>query len=112
MDDSATATATATATAAGVSFRTPARILIPKLVRGREGWKARANARKKKLKAAVIRIRDLGDSRQKWKDRCQTAEAETLELKARLEQREQELVDARAEIAQLLDAKKKSSSLR
>ena len=108
MDDSATATATA----ACVSFRTPSRILIPKLVRGREGWKARANARKKKLKAAVIRIRDLEDSRQKWKDRCQAAEAELRELQARCDQRERELGDARAEIAQGLDAKKKSSWLR
>lgn len=102
----------ATATAAGVSFRTPARILIPKLVRGRERWKDKANARKKKLKAAAIRIRDLEASRQNWKDRCQALESKTLELQSQLEQRERELGEARAEIAALHDAKKKSNWLR
>jgi len=45
-------------------FQTPPRILIPKLVASRDGWKSKAGARKKALKAAQIRIRDLEASRQ------------------------------------------------
>jgi septal ring factor EnvC (AmiA/AmiB activator) len=100
MDDAGTVTAKR------VSFQTPPRILVPKLVESRKRWKAKADARKKLLKAASIRTRDLQVSRGAWKDRGQAAEQQVLELQTRLEQRERELADARAEIAQLHDAKK------
>jgi hypothetical protein len=44
-------------------FRTPPRILIPKLVKSRDAWKAKATARKAQRKALEIRIRDLEASR-------------------------------------------------
>ena len=45
-------------------FKTPARILIPKLVRSRDAWKTKANARKDQRKALEIRVRDLEASRE------------------------------------------------
>ena len=45
------------------AFRTPPRILIPKLVRSRDAWKAKATTRKTQRKALEIRVRDLEASR-------------------------------------------------
>jgi hypothetical protein len=68
------------------TFQTPARILIPKLVKSRAGWKTKATQRKKRLKAARIRIRDLEISRDKWKDRTGAAESQVAELQKELAQ--------------------------
>ena len=45
------------------AFRTPPRILIPKLVRSRDAWKVKATNRKAQRKALEIRVRDLEASR-------------------------------------------------
>jgi predicted nucleic acid-binding Zn-ribbon protein len=87
-------------------FQTPPRILIPKLVISRDGWKTKANERKKKLKAARIRIRDLANSRDNWKDKAHTAEDRIADLERQLEQARQDLATARDEL------KKKGTSLR
>lgn len=83
------------------TFRTPTRILIPKLVKSRNGWKTKAGQRKKRLKAARIRIRDLEDSRGNWKERAVDAESQVVELKKQLEQTQQDLVTAQGENAEL-----------
>jgi chromosome segregation ATPase len=64
-------------------FQTPARILIPKLVRSRDAWKAKATQRKKDRKALQIRVRDLIASRDRHRQRAQTLN-EALEV-ARLQ---------------------------
>lgn len=79
------------------TFLTPPRILIPKLVKSRDGWKNKAGLRKKRLKAARIRIRDLENSRDNWKTRVVDAESQLGELKKQLEQTQQELATAQAE---------------
>jgi len=89
------------------TFRTPARILIPKLVKSRDGWKAKANDRKKRLKAARIRIRDLVNSRDHWKDKAHAAENRNAELERQLEQAQQDLAAVRKENEQLRDELKK-----
>lgn len=89
------------------TFRTPARILIPKLVASREGWKCKAGERKRRLKAARIRIRDLEASRQRWHDRADEAERKADELGQQLEQTQQALVAAQAEAERLRDELKK-----
>jgi chromosome segregation ATPase len=90
------------------SFRTPSRILIPKLVLSRDGWKSKANLRKKKLKAARIHIRDLQNSRAQWKLRSSEATTRATTLQQQLDQARQELAAARDEIARLeTEAKKK-----
>ena len=76
-------------------FQTPPRILIPKLVAGREGWKAKAGDRKKRLKAAGIRIRDLEASRQGWRERASAAAVEVRELRQQLRQAQQAVVEAK-----------------
>ena len=92
------------ATVACPVFRTPARILIPKLVVSREGWKAKAGERKERLKAAQIRIRDLEGSRQRWCERASAAEREAEELRRQLSQAQQ----AAAGAERLCDELKKS----
>ena len=77
------------------TFRTPPRILIPKLVKSRDGWKTKANLRKKRLKAARIRIRDLDNSRDCWKDKAHAAEMRVAELERQLEQTQRDLAAAR-----------------
>ena len=62
------------------TFQTPPRILIPKLVTSRDGWKTKAQHRKKLLKAALIRNRDLQSSRDAWKTKTQVAEDRVAQL--------------------------------
>ena len=76
------------------TFQTPARILIPKLVASRAGWKGKAGERKRRLKAARIRIRDLEASRERWHERARVAERENGELRRRLEQAQQATAEA------------------
>jgi chromosome segregation ATPase len=90
----------------GSTFRTPARILIPKLVVSRDGWKGKASERKRRLKAARIRIRDLEASRERWQKRASDAERKACEVSQELEQTRQALAAANAEAARLRDEKK------
>ena len=94
------------ATCKAQTFRTPARILIPKLVASRDGWKTKAGERKRRLKAARIRIRDLQASRGRWQERASGAEGQVAELQAQLEQTRQELATAHAESDRLRAEKK------
>ena len=95
------------ATCKAQTFRTPPRILIPKLVASRDGWKTKAGQRKRRLKAARIRIRDLQASRERWHQRASAAEEQVAELKRQLEQTQQELAAERSQAAQLRDELKK-----
>jgi hypothetical protein len=75
-------------------FRTPPRILIPKLVISRDKWKVKATDRKRRLHKEKIHSRDLSLSRQRWKDRALAAELKIQEL---------QLERAQSDIAQLQD---------
>jgi len=97
------------ATPTTLVFQTPARILIPKLVKSRDGWKTKANERKKKLKAARIRIRDLGNSRDLWKDKASSVAQRNGELERQLEQARHDLAASRVENAHLRDELKKKA---
>ena len=57
-----------TETISASDFRTPPRILIPKLVRSRDQWKAKATARKRQYRQEKIHSRDLESSRERWKE--------------------------------------------
>jgi len=70
------------------AFRTPPRILIPKLVRSRDVWKAKATTRKTQRKALEIRVRDLDASRDLHRQRAE-------QLQQRVNQLEAELADAK-----------------
>ena len=86
------------------NFRTPVRILVPKLLKSRNGWKAKSDRRKAELKAAKIKIRDVSGSRDRWRQQAEQLEEEAHQLRQRAEQAECERATA---LAQLEDAKKK-----
>ena len=79
------------------AFQTPPRILIPKLLKSREGWKTKANQRKKLLKAVHIRNRDLEASREAWKTKALDAQSRIAQLEDRVEQLEHDAAKARPE---------------
>ena len=92
------------ATSTVSTFQTPTRILIPKLVKSRDGWKAKATERKKRLNAARIRNRDLEASRKTWRQRAETAEVQVAGLQ---QQHAQELAALRADNERLREELKK-----
>ena len=98
-----------TRTASSLLFRSPPRILIPKLVHSRDTWKAKAGRRKRQLKAAQIRCRDLGLSRQRWKTRALASEQRVQQLEQELAQANQQLAQAHAQVASLQEELKKSA---
>ena len=85
-------------------YRTPTRILLPKLLKSRDDWKAKSDARKVKLKAAQIKIRDLTVSRDLWRERVEQPQSQTRQLQEQLQQALRERDEARAELE---DVKKK-----
>jgi hypothetical protein len=93
-------------------FRTPPRILIPKLACSRDKWKAKATARKRQYRKEKVRSRDLECSRQlwkdRWKDRALAAEQKLLEVQQEVQRSGADLAQARSDIAQLQDDAKKN----
>jgi hypothetical protein len=89
-------------------FRTPPRILLPKLVRSRDQWKAKASERKRQYRKEQIRSRDLSLSRQRWKGRALDAERELQDLRLQHQRAEADLAQARSQIAQLQEGAKKN----
>lgn len=89
-------------------FRTPPRILIPKLVRSRDQWKAKAAARKRLYRKEKIHSRDLQHSRQRWKERARVAEQQLQEHQQQLQRLQADLAAVRAQLAQLQDDAKKN----
>jgi chromosome segregation ATPase len=89
-------------------FRTPPRILIPKLVHSRDRWKAKATTRKCQHRKEKIRSRDLAHSRRCWKGRARDAEQELQELRQQLQRAQADLAEAHSQIAELQDDLKKS----
>jgi hypothetical protein len=95
-------------TTAASDFRTPARILIPKLVSSRDKWKAKATDRKRLYRKEKIHSRDLELSRQRWKDRALAAEQKVLDLEQQLHSSQADLAQTRRELAQHQDDAKKN----
>ena len=89
------------------SFRTPVRILLPKILKSRDDGKAKSHERKAQLKSAKINIRDLSASRDRWRERTARMEEEHRLMQERLALAEGELDRSRATVAQLEEAKKK-----
>lgn len=86
---------------AASKFRSPPRILIPKLVQSRDNWKVKANQSKRDLKKAQVRNRDLAQSRQRWKQRAQDAQQQLLALREQLEHTQRHLQQTRDQVARL-----------
>lgn len=83
-------------------FRTPARILIPKLVQSRDAWKAKADERKQQRKALEIRVRDLEASRDLHRQHAE-------QLRLRITQLEAELAAATRPALAPIDSPKNST---
>lgn len=66
-------------------FQTPPRILIPKLVRSRDAWKAKATQRKAQRKTLQIRLRDLTLSRHRCRQRVEQLQQQVHDLQLQLE---------------------------
>ncbi len=65
-------------------FQTPPRILIPKLVKSRDAWKAKATQRKAQRKALEIRIRDLETSRDLHRQNAEQLQHQLAQLHAQI----------------------------
>ena len=89
------------------TFRTPLRILLPKLLQSRHDWKAKSQRRQAQLKAAQVKIRDLTASRDRWRQQAQQLQEHHRQLRQRLEQAERLQQTTQAELQQLQDAQKK-----
>jgi chromosome segregation ATPase len=89
------------------SFRTPVRILLPKLLKSRDDWKAKSHRRKAQLKSAKVKIRDLSVSRDRWRQRTELLQEQNRQLQERLDRAERERDAARAALTPLEDAQKK-----
>lgn len=96
----------ATMTEIRETFRTPLRILVPKLLKSRDDWKAKSHRRKAQLKAANVKIRDVSASRDMWRERTEQLQEENRQLQERLEHTERERDATRAALTQLEDVKK------
>ena len=82
-------------------YRTPTRILLPKLLKSRDDWKAKSDARKVKLKAAQVKIRDLTASREFWRQRAEQPQTLNGQLQEQLQQALRDRDEARAEVEYL-----------
>lgn len=89
------------------TYRTPVHILLPKLLKSRDDWKAKSHQRKAKLKAAHIKIRDLAASRARWRQRAEQLAEENQRLQERAARAESERERLQAALTQLEEAKKK-----
>jgi len=86
------------------TFRTPLRILVPKIFKSRDAWKAKSDHRKAKLKSAQITIRDLTLSRERWKQSAGSAQEQIRQLQEQLQECQAERDQLRNELD---EAKKK-----
>ena len=68
-------------------------MLSNKLIRGIEGWKEKSGERRKWLKAAKMRGRELEASREQWRQRAEQAERELATLRGELSHAQQALAD-------------------
>lgn len=82
-------------------YRTPMRILLPKLLKSRDDWKAKSDARKVRLKAAQVKIRDLTASREFWRQRAEQPQTLDGQRQEQLQQALRERDEARAEVEEL-----------
>jgi chromosome segregation ATPase len=77
------------------TFQTPPRILIPKLLRSRDAWKAKATQRKAQRKALQIRVRDLTVSRESHRQRADLLQQQVHDLQQQLDHARQQVATAR-----------------
>jgi hypothetical protein len=89
------------------SFRSPPRILIPKLCRSRDAWKAKAQLRGSQLKTLQVRVHDVCLSRDSWRQRAEDAHQQVHQLQGQVQQLQQQLADAQQQLSSLEQGEKR-----
>ena len=78
-------------------FRTPTRILIPKLLKSRDNWKKKCQRRRAQNKTLKITIRDLTASRETWRTKFDDLQAAYTQLQLERDRLQQQLAAVEAE---------------
>jgi chromosome segregation ATPase len=115
MDDPHAGTAPAAAAddcPATPSFRSPPRILIPKLCQSRDAWKAKAQLRGSQLKTLQVRVHDVCLSRDSWRQRAESAEQQARQLQDQVQHLRQQLAAAQQQLSSLGGEKKRPQPCR
>ena len=84
-------------------------MLVRSFRMGRDNWKIKHQAVQEKLEQERQLSADRGRSREQWKQKCETATSRAEQAELLAQQRLKQLVQARAELANLM-AKKKAIS--
>ena len=83
-------------------YKTPVNRLARIFKKSLEKWKARSLEKQKKIRALEIKIRDIQNSRARWKERAIKAETENVRLNKELEKEESDMSDELKEISKLV----------
>jgi predicted nuclease with TOPRIM domain len=74
-------------TANAKTFKSPEYKLLPFFHESRDGWKAKAQQRNRRIKRLKNRVAVLEESRGKWKEKFQACRSRIAELEKQLEKR-------------------------
>src|SRR4051812_43640419 len=80
------------------NFRSPPRILIPKLAHSRDSWKAKAQLRLDHIHTLKVRVYDLNKSRYKHRQQRDAAEQRAQQLAQQVAHLQQQLSDAQQRV--------------
>jgi hypothetical protein len=83
-------------------YKTPVSRLARIFKKSLEKWKARSLEKQKKLRTLEVKVRDIQNSRARWKERAIKAEKENVRLKKELEKEESDLSNEIREISKLV----------
>lgn len=72
-------------------FRSPAYLVVSRLLEGRASWKNKCKEARREIKRFKNQVNDLGKSRQRWRQRAETSERELQMLQGEVEQLQGEL---------------------
>ena len=67
-------------------FRSPTRVLAGCFLRSRDNWKRKYKELKSDLKRCQVRIHDVTQSRQQWREKAEAKERELAALQAQLQE--------------------------
>jgi len=67
-------------------FRSPPRVLASCFLRSRDNWKRKYKDLKSELKRYQVRVNDVTQSRQQWREKSEAKERELATLQAKLQE--------------------------
>jgi predicted nucleic acid-binding Zn-ribbon protein len=72
-------------------FRSPIRVLARCFQRSRDNWKRKYMELKSELKRCQVRMHDMADSRQQWREKAEATERELAALQGELQERQRQV---------------------